>query len=538
MQFSEIETLKDTQKSTITVGMYNQKAAVRKQLYKANFSVYQTLMQNKHPHIPEIYAVTQKDDGVEVIEEFIEGSTLDDYLRTQVPDQSTRFDLALQLCDALSSIHNSNPPIVHRDIKPSNILVTKSGDIKLIDFDAGRFYDANKHDSDTVLLGTKEYAAPEQFGYTQTDVRTDIYAMGIVLKELNLGFDNPAVADRLRQIIDKCTRFDPHDRYSGVDLLRRDIENARTLSPSRKKGIIIISIVAAALVAGILIGFLIFNNSSEAVPATDTSASIPEDVPVDHIYYTGENYETYYLQNNVLRSGFVNYPSMHIENEFPSYQYSEFTQATVDAFDEADVAMFNNVGYREYYPAELGRDLEIVQHYNNRLGFTPCAVVIQDMLNSEEYRVPDNMWYTCCGAIFIDIDYMVTLDNTLYRVDIFSVSEEGDIISYSDRIVNHDPNRTFTANMYQMPSGESFTKGTTSQLVFALEANCPLTIKDVITVDMVPAEHVVLSEDGRCGYIDGAAFDDMSDGEQITYLINTSDDSIWEYTVTVKEPQQ
>lgn len=88
-----------------------------------------------------------------------------------------------ELCEILEKLHSANPPIVHRDIKPSNIIITNYDHVILLDFNAAKYF-TDPNTSDTILLGTKGYAAPEQYGFGSSTPQTDIYAVGILLKEL------------------------------------------------------------------------------------------------------------------------------------------------------------------------------------------------------------------------------------------------------------------------------------------------------------------------------------------------------------------
>lgn len=115
-----------------------------------------------------------------------------------------------ELCDVLRFLHRHH--ILHRDIKPSNLLLGGDGHIRLIDFDAAREEKAEA-ESDTRLLGTRGYAPPEQYGFAQTDERTDIYALGITVREL-LG--EKAEKLRWRHILKKCTALEPKKRYHHV----------------------------------------------------------------------------------------------------------------------------------------------------------------------------------------------------------------------------------------------------------------------------------------------------------------------------------
>lgn len=156
-----------------------------------------------------IYCAEDESETV-IVEEFIQGETLHER-KTFLSDVEAR-ELLLQLCDGLKELHEQN--IIHRDLKPSN-LILQGERIRLIDFDAARIYKDDKAE-DTNRLGTKGYAPPEQFGYGQTDPRSDIYSLGVTFKEL-LG-DN--CNERLKEILDKCTEYDPKNRFQDVDELK------------------------------------------------------------------------------------------------------------------------------------------------------------------------------------------------------------------------------------------------------------------------------------------------------------------------------
>jgi serine/threonine protein kinase len=113
-----------------------------------------------------------------------------------------------QLCECLDSLHKLNPPIIHRDIKPENIIY-HNNKVTLLDFGIARFLDSKKS-KDTLILGSVGYAAPEQFGFQQSNPQTDIYALGKLMNYLLNGFPwlhidhnykckyNPCKANHLR----------------------------------------------------------------------------------------------------------------------------------------------------------------------------------------------------------------------------------------------------------------------------------------------------------------------------------------------------
>ena len=143
--------------------------------------------------------------------------------------QETVIEWAEELCGVLDYLHMQNPPIIYRDMKPANIMLQPNGNIKLIDFGIAREYKEHNLE-DTVSLGTKGYAAPEQFGGKgQTDQRTDIYCLGVTLYHLVTGknpceppyeiypirYWNPNLSSGLESIILKCTRINPEERYQS-----------------------------------------------------------------------------------------------------------------------------------------------------------------------------------------------------------------------------------------------------------------------------------------------------------------------------------
>lgn len=180
--------------------------------------LYSEIIAINHPNLPKIFCVEETDAATYVVEEYLRGQNLQDYLEKHgafAENIVARF--GIELCDCLEEFHKHH--IIHRDIKPTNLFLTDVGELKLIDFDAARL---EKPDSvaDTYLIGTPGFAAPEQYGFHQTDERTDIYALGLTLKML-AGYKN--YRGFLSAVFDKCTEFDPNKRYDSVQNLQRAI---------------------------------------------------------------------------------------------------------------------------------------------------------------------------------------------------------------------------------------------------------------------------------------------------------------------------
>lgn len=198
-----------------------------------------------------------------LLRRYIEGQNLEEYLeRNPVLDTGKVLGIALQICDILIKLHHLKPPMIHRDIKPQNLILDRHGTIHLIDFETSRNFDRKKR-KDTRFYGTEETAAPEQYGYAQTDARTDIYAFGKVLCYLLTGDyqveECRQRGGRFAAIVEKCCAFDPKKRYQGMEEVRRMLllEQKRN-APRKKKKVLHIfggaAVLAVVFLAGVFVG--------------------------------------------------------------------------------------------------------------------------------------------------------------------------------------------------------------------------------------------------------------------------------------------
>lgn len=179
------------------------------------------------PRIVDCYAAGEKRA---VVMEYVRGETLADVLYRCDPSVALACDVFPRLCEAVAELHEGfDPPIIHRDLKPSNIMLSKDS-LTIIDFGISRTFD-DAADEDTRHFGTRAYAPPEQFGYGQTDVRSDVYALGMLLyfcltektpdaKARRGGFRDPRIPEAFRRIVVHATAFDPAQRYASVTELR------------------------------------------------------------------------------------------------------------------------------------------------------------------------------------------------------------------------------------------------------------------------------------------------------------------------------
>lgn len=183
-------------------------------------------------HLPRIYDVHTTGDELVVVMEYIQGRTL----RDEVYERDGSLALAAQwfplLCDGVMELHEQfSPPLIHRDLKPTNIVVSDAG-LTIIDFGIARAFREGAA-GDTAHFGTRCYAPPEQFGYGQTDERSDVYALGMLLYYLlaerdpspsvaAAGFAGPEVPFALRPVLQRACAFDPAARFQTV----RDLKAA------------------------------------------------------------------------------------------------------------------------------------------------------------------------------------------------------------------------------------------------------------------------------------------------------------------------
>ena len=159
------------------------KIAIKKVLDVYNLAVYAELYRNPIAGTPRIINYYEETGQLTVIEEYISGTSLQDKIRHADISPNEMLQYMLDLCTILEQLHLHNPAIIHRDVKPSNVIITSYNRAVLLDFNAAKYHTAAK-DSDTILLGTQGYAAPEQYGFGQSSPQTDIYSIGILLKEM------------------------------------------------------------------------------------------------------------------------------------------------------------------------------------------------------------------------------------------------------------------------------------------------------------------------------------------------------------------
>lgn len=206
-------------------------------IYSHEMPVYEMLKNRKCEGFPQVYDCRWEDGFFVVEEQFVDGVSLQEMVDGgEKMEEKRAMNITAEICKALDLLHHNG--FIHRDVKPEHVLINPQGEIFLIDLDAAMRIEPGKR-NDTRVLGTTGYAAPEQFGLTRSDVRTDIYAVGILLNTLLTG-QHPAVL-RYRnggaeEIIQKCTELNPMDRYQNMSTLCNAISRKALNDTSRETG--------------------------------------------------------------------------------------------------------------------------------------------------------------------------------------------------------------------------------------------------------------------------------------------------------------
>lgn len=188
------------------------------------------LKEHSFPFLPGYVSYIEDGKTGYLLREYIAGDTLWERVNKQGVFQIREANTIMcRLCDMTEQFHRRKPAIIHRDIKPQNIVMTEEKDLFMIDMGTARIHKEGSS-RDTILIGSRLTAAPEQYGYRQTDARSDIYALGVLYMFLLTGSLNvqelkelDTIPRTVRRIIGKCTRMDPDDRYQSCRRLKRAI---------------------------------------------------------------------------------------------------------------------------------------------------------------------------------------------------------------------------------------------------------------------------------------------------------------------------
>ncbi|MCR5195639.1 MAG: serine/threonine protein kinase [Pseudobutyrivibrio sp.] len=291
-------------------------AAAASDINMASIKTETELLKNlSHPNLPSIADIIDYEDSILIVMDYVEGHTLKKAVDEYGPQpQEYVIEWAKQLCDVLGYLHSQNPPIIYRDLKPGNIMLKPDGTIVLIDFGTARQYKSDNIE-DTTCLGTRGYAAPEQFGgQGQTDARTDIYCLGTTMYHLvtgknpseppyeirNIRYWNDSLSKGLEQIVAICTQLDPEKRYQNCAEVLYALEHFNELDVSyrRKEKVKLATFITTIMLgavagAGALISFdyanqiqqdsykTLIDQASRGFNEEDTKTSLIDSISID-----------------------------------------------------------------------------------------------------------------------------------------------------------------------------------------------------------------------------------------------------------------
>lgn len=306
IQYQVIVPIKESNKGKVCLAKVEgyDFPVIVKELKHGNIELFHSLRELESDYVPQIYDVKESSESLLIVEEYIEGELLSEYLTAGRFSEAEWLDIAGQLCQALSLLHNLVPPIIHRDIKPSNVIIDSQNKVKLIDFDSSRLY-KEEAVTDTRLLGTERYAPPEQYGFSQTDNRSDIYSLGVVLGMFP-EFASATRQKRWKQMVEKCTLFAPESRFQSAEEILKEIERVKKCEKNKKRigmticgGILLFGLGAYLLLSPVLtqrgeneagnsqngdvsVGF----TSNEITPSNSESSTLTKDTYEEDLYRT------------------------------------------------------------------------------------------------------------------------------------------------------------------------------------------------------------------------------------------------------------
>ena len=217
-EYDTLRVLKQSPRGTVSV-VRHKKSGTRYvfRRYSGSGEVYRRLLPVLCPHLPQIMEAAEQDGQTAVLEEYVQGDTLAELLMGARLTEREARQVTMQLCQALHVLHSMGA--VHRDVKPENVIL-RGSDAVLIDFDAARIY-KDESESDTQVLGTTGFAAPEQYGIFQSDERADIFSLGVLLNIMLTG-KHPSremAAGKMGRIVRKCTMTAPEQRCQSARAL-------------------------------------------------------------------------------------------------------------------------------------------------------------------------------------------------------------------------------------------------------------------------------------------------------------------------------
>ncbi len=483
---------------------------------KDSSALCQRIQECKSPFFPHIKRFWYADGAMHVVEEFLEGRELSEMLTGSL-SESEGLNLIRQLTEAVKCMHSMDPPLIHRDIKPQNILVTPQGELKLIDFDAAREYTDEDKDRDTVLLGTRGYAAPEQFGYNQTDIRSDVYSVGIVCNGI---LDRTELGERkrrkLRPVFSKATMFDPDERYDNVGKMQAAFDKAVN-SGKRTMTVCAIACLSAVVLFG---GFFVFAKTrNRQQPAT----LVPKEITCFNLQVMPKEYRNNRLYDKVAAvyndtlikrflsqeipydtegaDGLSNGTETVLGSDLPVFRYLRaYPQAWIVSepqLEDDSIARVTLTRYTKNGQQTLDKyDMEYGNEYSLKNSLFMIQTAALDKLLPGLYRIEiltekglkNEICLICHGEEEKVDNFAVRMTEP---VQIYFISEKNSVFYY----VYNTPYGIESIYFNDEAVPESYFSRTADNRGFVLRDDFVYTYKDKTVIEIK-----VVMENGRCAY--------------------------------------
>lgn len=362
------------------------------------------------------------DGVVYLLRNYVTGISLAQKLEKYSYSDAELVAVGLDLCKEVRKLHHRKPPVIHRDIKPENIIIRPDGTLMLIDLETARTYKEGQRE-DTRFMGSRETAAPEQFGFGQSDERTDIYGIGRTLLYVKTDGDIPDDLKklhgdrRINNVIRKCCNFDPKRRFSNIELLIRALEKCL---PSRKRYQNVIGVLCAAIVLLLIVSADLFRQIHDAATISARTPSV-SDAPAQATDYSAR----------IILSGWdvTEYDAV-VEKILESCNEKDYDQLAKQCEQLLDMLYADEklmaVDAIDTY--EYTEDDSRWEEYNARLGYEKVADRLayhDSMLKNETDDLKASRYYICRDIRSISEDILVDKDGNPTHTVLYQYAEEG-----------------------------------------------------------------------------------------------------------------
>lgn len=331
-QFTVIRDIKENEKIKISIVLFErtQSTCILRVCKNRDLtSVCDAISQIKSPHLAYIIDYVYANKNTYIIEEKLSGLTVEEYIEENgVLSEKKTAEIIIAVCNGVTELHKMKPPVIHNDINPSNIMICDDSNIKLFDFDISRTF-KNEQSQNTTLFGTDKYASPEHYGYGQSDVRSDIYCLGVTMHKMLTGqylsdSHQSVYKGKLKRIIDKCIEFDPKNRYSSVQALKSDLQ--KFLSRKTRKPIVFLFALCLCITA-LSLAYIFkssdFSNDAKLSPSINQGSEAYDSLDENIISVTADNTESDENTDTLSDSSANKEPEDTLKQEEPSEQNDE-----------------------------------------------------------------------------------------------------------------------------------------------------------------------------------------------------------------------